>query len=222
MSWAWNKTAKRQVENPDSAPRKSKSTGVKHISPTVSGFTHAKPCKSEAMGARLNLHGSNLGVGGGGGKGEALTPGEIAAGAYAMNKRPPKVLFEIFSYDTTGRKAAEAVEQLSYFKHTLDPATGEKLVLTVIHILVHQAVKDGWYKDTRGRGKGFLRNMVVIAMDDICHPAKYSQSSAREWSRKLLLDNHQSWQRTWSSRYLRFRGILQEMDFCGEETLRSI
>lgn len=221
MAWEWNTTEKQKTNNPDRVPRRSKSTGVKHVRRTISGYPHERASKSEIMGARMNLHSCSP-ESFGGGNGDSLSPGEISA-SQNMNLHPPISAIRLWCdlgqpyTEFAVRTAKDASKALSDYKHTNDETALQELRLLLLDMFVTQAVRGGWSQQPRKRG--VLTNCVHVVIDDVCCPRKYCALTERAWSRLIDLDNHQQWTRTWKARYQELRRVVQDMDIAGDEAL---
>lgn len=222
MGWEYNKAA-------DTAARKGvarkakKSTGVKHIRPTISGFAHPDPDKAESMLTRLNLR-SNDPLSSGGGSGNSLTAGEIFAALGMGKARVPRVERLVGMAVTSGSNphvTAGAIADLAYYKHTGNRESWRGIYSAALQLLVSIAVEEGWAdakKDERDRG--IMTSCAITAIEDVCAPAPFIGKTMREWSALLGLENHKQWDRKWAARYQHLRGLIQELDMAADEQIR--
>lgn len=196
----------------------SKSTGVKHIRSTITGFSHPEPDKAEAMLTRLNLRSSDpLSNGGGTGKKTALTANDISAS---------------FAFETVRVSAVEryvgravtvsAIYDLAFYKHTGDMTSFRGIKAAAMSILISIAMSEGWNDSTTDdRPRGLIEACAITAIEDICSPAKFIGLSGRRMANILSLPNgHKDWQRKWKSRYEALRHCLQELDIAADEQIK--
>lgn len=206
-------------------PARKLKTGVKHIRPAISGFSHEPPDKAESLLTRLNLRSNDpLSSGSGGGSGNSLTPGEIFA-ALGMGKvRVPSVERLVGLAVTSGRDpfvTAGAVSHLAYYKHTGDRASWRAIYATALQLLASIAIEDGWSDSKKDeRSRGIMTCCAITAIEDVCSPMVFVDKTVREWSSFLGLENHMKWTRKWEARYRKLRGLIQELDIAAEEQIR--
>lgn len=220
MSWQWNEKNRRSIENgPDHQERARKpSTGVKHVKPTMSGFSHGPADKVESLLQKLNLRSTDpLAAGGGTGKG--LTGQDVAA-AFGFELPPVPSVEKYLGKQMT----REAVFNLAFYKHTGDMKAFYGARRAALHIMVEQAIEGEWNRpgDDENRPAGILMACAIVAVLDVCHPQRFVGLSARRWAGLLgLPGDHKDWQRRWKSRYGSLRAIVQEIDCAADEQVRK-
>lgn len=195
-------------------------TGVKHIRPTISGFTHDKPDKAESMLTRLNLRSSDpLGAGGGGGGGrpQGITGLDVSA-AFAFE------MVQVRSVEKYVGKAVtkSAIVDLVFYKHTGDMKSFHGIKAAAMSIMIGMAIEKGWnnHKNDDDRPRGIIEACAITVIEDVCAPSRFVGLSARRWASMLGLSGHKDWQRKWETRYGQLRDCLQQLDIAADEQIK--
>lgn len=215
MSWQWNEKNRRSIENgPDHQERARKpSTGVKHVKPTMSGFSHGPADKVESLLQKLNLRSTDpLAAGGGTGKG--LTGQDVAA-AFGFELPPVPSVEKYLGKQMT----REAVFNLAFYKHTGDSKAFLAARRAALHIMVGQALEDGWNRavDDDNRPSGIIISCAIVSVLDVCHPQRFIGLSGRQMAAILELPSgHVAWQRKWKDRYEKLRAAIQDLEIAAD------
>ncbi len=214
MSWNW--APNREKKAAGKLRTKARSAGVKHVKPTMSGFSHPEPDKAERLMRKLNLHSADP-LASGGGSGKGLTGQEVCA---SFGLTMPAV-HSVERY--LGRACTvTAVFDLAFYKHTGDLRSFRGAKVASLHILVSQAIEDGW-SDAKAddRPRGIMESCAIAAVVDVCNPALFADLSARRWAQILGLDSHQQWIRKWKGRYDKLRAAVQELDIAADHQIEK-
>ncbi|MDP2141306.1 MAG: hypothetical protein Q8L20_10890 [Gammaproteobacteria bacterium] len=209
---------KQSVALVDPEDRKpGRGTGVKHIRPTISGFSHPPADKSESLLTRLNLR-SNDPLSACGGSGTGLTAGEILS-AFAFELVPAPNVEKLIGRYRTKKLACD----LAIYKHLGDFSVHASLVQGVWDVAVAIAKREGWSKaESDSRPLEFLeKSLSVVVIEHICAPAMFRDLSDRRWAQLLdLPGGHREWDRKWESRYRQIINAVQDAEIAGEEQIR--
>lgn len=198
--------------------KKGGGTGVKHIKPTITGFSHPEPDKTESMLTRLNLRSCDpLAAGGGTGKKTALTAQDVSA-AFAFETVRVSAVEKYVGRSVT----VSAIFDLAFYRHTGDMISHRGIKAAAMSIMISHAIEGGWNDATSDdRPKGIIEACALTAIEDICSPAKFVGLSGRQMANILNLPSgHKDWQRKWKDRYESLRHCLQELDIAADEQIK--